>query len=80
MIHLWAPDLIFLPALPWVPCAEVPVAVNHQILFSHYSENNYGLVSVQRIVAFFMSLISFHKKPWIPHAEARGYLLSLTTY
>ena len=52
MIHIWVPDLIFPPALPWVHCAEVPVAVNHQILFSHYSENNYGLIAGQRIVAF----------------------------
>lgn len=37
MIHSWVPDLIFPPALPWVHRAEVPVAVNHQILFSHYS-------------------------------------------
>ena len=58
LIHIWVPDLIFPPALPWVHCAEVPVAVNHQILFSHYSENNYGLIASQRIVAFFVSLIS----------------------
>ena len=37
MIHSWVPGLIFRPALPWVDRAEVPVAVNHQILFSHYS-------------------------------------------
>jgi hypothetical protein len=53
LIHPWVPDLTFPPALPWAQGAEVPVAANHPIFFSHYSHNNYGLLAGRRIVVFF---------------------------